>query len=400
MGDRRGKNRVSSAAAKFDAFVEKQLRVLQLRSLQEYEVSQQGYNGSPHYYYEDYKMRQRTYFEASAVPMPRHNCPPPSWKGKVVSMAMDPCNCKYLQTEIEEGNPIYVELILSEVKDYIHMLMTDPIGKDLIQRIFETWRSITWQKMDFLVFLIISDDRKLKDVCMDNHGTWVMQVMLENIKRPFMKVLVVYTMKRITVELMKNFNGSHVIVQCVKLFPPELQQIILDEVARNCVDIATNKVGCSVIQKCLDYSGKSAIHLLLFKIITNSLLLAPSPYGNYVVQYVIKMEVPLANKVIIEELRGNFVRLSMNKFSSNVVEDLLRYSNQSDVEVVVEEIIKSLNILNVLQDPYGNFVAQRALEYTQGHQRRKLSHLIRSYHTELHSHPYGKNVLIMAMANI
>ncbi|PNY04145.1 pumilio domain-containing protein [Trifolium pratense] len=308
MGGTREKIRASSAA-KFDTFVEKQLSALQLQSLQGCEVSQQGYDGSPHYYYYDYKMRQSTYLEALPAPMPRPNFPLPSWKGKVVSMAMDPCNCKYLQTKIEEGNPVYVELILSEVKDSLYMLMTDPIGNDLIKKIFEARRSITWQQMDFVVYLIISNDQKLKDVCMDNHGTWVMQVMLENITSPFMKVVVVYTIKRITAALMKNFNGSHVIVQCVKLFPPELQKIIMEEVARNCIDIATDKVG-------------------------------------------------------------------------------------------FEEIIKSPNILNVLQNPYGNFVAQRALEYTQGHLHRKLSQLIRSYHTELHSHPYGKNVLIRAMANI
>jgi hypothetical protein len=161
MGDRRDK--IHASSAKFDAFVEKQLRALQLRSLQEY-------HGSPHYYYEDYKMRQMTYFEATLARMPRHNCPPPMWKGKVVAMAMDPCDCKYLQEKIEEGNPIYVELILSEVKDYLHMLMTDPVGKDLIQRIFYARTSITWQQMDFVVFLIISNDQKLIDVCMDNHG--------------------------------------------------------------------------------------------------------------------------------------------------------------------------------------------------------------------------------------
>jgi hypothetical protein len=81
MGDRRDK--ISASSAKFDAFVEKQLNALQLRSLQEYEA----YHGSQHYYYEDYKMRQRTYFEAIPARMPCHDCPPPLWKGKVVSMA-------------------------------------------------------------------------------------------------------------------------------------------------------------------------------------------------------------------------------------------------------------------------------------------------------------------------
>jgi hypothetical protein len=65
---------------------------------------------------------------------------------------------------------------------------------------------------------------------------------------------------------------------------------------------------------------------------------------------------------MIKELCGKFVRLSMNKYASNVVEDLLRVSNQNDV---VEEIMRSHNFLNVLQDSFGNYVVQRALQYTQ-----------------------------------
>jgi len=72
-----------------------------------------------------------------------------------------------------------------------------------------------------------------------------------------------------------------------------------------------------------------------------------------------------ANEQMIKELRGKFVRLSVNKYASNVVETLLKFSELDDVEVIVEEITKSHDFFNVLQDPFGNYVAQTSLKCTQ-----------------------------------
>jgi len=77
------------------------------------------------------------------------------------------------------------------------------------------------------------------------------------------------------------------------------------------------------------------------------------------------MKFPLAKEWMIEELHNKFERLSTNKYASNVVEVLLRFSNKSAVKVIVEEIMRSRNFLKVLQDPFGNYVAQRALKCTQ-----------------------------------
>jgi hypothetical protein len=77
------------------------------------------------------------------------------------------------------------------------------------------------------------------------------------------------------------------------------------------------------------------------------------------------MESSATREMMIKQLRGKFVRLSMSKHGSNVVEDLLRFSNQNDVAVIVEEIMKSCDFLNVVQDPFGNYVAQRALKCTK-----------------------------------
>ena len=72
-----------------------------------------------------------------------------------------------------------------------------------------------------------------------------------------------------------------------------------------------------------------------------------------------------ATATIKSRLRGKFVRLSMNRHASHVVEDLLKFSEEIDAYNILLEIMDSPEFLNVLQDPFGNYVAQRALQYSK-----------------------------------
>jgi hypothetical protein len=97
-----------------------------------------------------------------------NNHPSMMMRELVLSLAMDRRGCQYLQAKIEEGNPEDVEFILSVVKDHVHQLMTP--NNDLIKKIFQARSSVTQEQRDSIVLSIISDDRKLKHVCMDNRG--------------------------------------------------------------------------------------------------------------------------------------------------------------------------------------------------------------------------------------
>jgi len=214
----------SSAAARFEAFrrMEEQFHALQLQPLQGNEVSQQGtfihqqpYNtqvqqhpgnyqygfinnyytmeefnhamgalctghghgyGLPHH--EDYSIRQEPFIEATAARRIHrfHTCndmnnfPLQPRRGSLVSMAMNRRDCQYLRQKILVGNPTDVARILYEVKDSLHMLMTHPFGNHLIQKIFEARSGITRDQKHSLVYLIISNYQKLRNVCMDVHG--------------------------------------------------------------------------------------------------------------------------------------------------------------------------------------------------------------------------------------
>lgn len=104
------------------------------------------------------------------VQQPRHNFNSlEDVRGKVVSLAKDHCGCRFLQLMIDGGTSEDIDMILSEVKDHTHDLMTHHFGNYLIQKIFEA-RRVSVAQMNNIFHQIIQDVRKLKDVCMNNHG--------------------------------------------------------------------------------------------------------------------------------------------------------------------------------------------------------------------------------------
>ncbi|KAE9618674.1 putative armadillo-like helical protein [Lupinus albus] len=314
------------------------------------------------------------------------------FREKLVSMAKDQGKCRYLQFKIDEGSIEFIDMILYVVKDHIYELLTHQFGNYLIQKIFNS-TSVTDEKKDLIVLSIIQDVHMLRNVCMDINGTRVVQKMLENVKTRMQIDLVINVMKQITVPLMKDVNGGYVIEQCIKVFPVEYQCEILYVVAMNCVDIATDKRGCSVIQKCMKHALRDAIVPLVHAIIYNAALLAENPYGNYVVQYLVEMKIVEINGMIISELGGKYVQLSRNKHASNVVQHLLKYSEERDAMIIILELMNSNEFLSVLQDPYGNYVAQTAVEYSKGYLHKRIVDSIVTKYRDLCSHLYGKKVL-------
>lgn len=79
-------------------------------------------------------------------------------------------------------------------------------------------------------------------------------------------------------------------------------------------------------------------------------------------QYVIGLRDHISRADIMKHLQGQLVSLSMNKHASNVVEKLLKAASDDEANVMIMEIINSPNVVSLLQDPYGNYVAQSALE--------------------------------------
>ncbi|KAG8368450.1 hypothetical protein BUALT_Bualt15G0046700 [Buddleja alternifolia] len=273
-------------------------------------------------------------------------------RGRIFMVAKDQLGCRFLQTKFEQGNPEEIHMIFSEIKDHISELMMDQFGNYLVQKFFEVCNE---DQLTQILLLVISDERNLMAICLDMHGTRAMQYLIEHLRTPEQKSLVTSALRRIVVTLTKNPNGHHVVAHCLKLFSTEENKQILNVIADNCLDIAIDKNGCCVIQQCVAHADGEPQQRLVAEITSNALVL------NYVVQYILGLNIPRVTSDIMAQLSGNFVSLSMNKYGSNVVEKCLKESEGNQVYQIIEEMIRSPKFLRLLQDPYGNYVAQSAL---------------------------------------
>lgn len=86
------------------------------------------------------------------------------------------------------------------------------------------------------------------------------------------------------------------------------------------------------------------------------------PCRNYVVQYILDLHISWATDEILDKLEGHFGSLSMQKSSSNVVEKCLKEASWPKRVKIIHELINDPKLLNILIDPYGNYVIQTALK--------------------------------------
>ncbi|XP_042063608.1 pumilio homolog 12-like isoform X2 [Salvia splendens] len=312
-------------------------------------------------------------------------------RGKVFAVARDQQGCRFLQSKFEEGKVEDIEMIFMELKDHICELMVDQFGNYLVQKFLAICNH---DQMTQLLMNVVSDEYRFMNICVNTHGS--VQKLLEYLTTADQRRFVISVLKRITLPLTKDPNGHHVIQYCLKLFTFEEKKHILNVIADHCMEIATDKNGCCVLQLCVEHSAGDTRDRLISEINNNAIMLSEHLYGNYVVQYILGLKIPQATADIITQLRGSFVPLSMSKYGSNVVEKFLKEKEiiqESQRVSIIEEIIYSPHFLRVLQDPYGNYVAQTSFAASKGGLRSAMVSLIQANTPNLHSHPHGKRVL-------
>ncbi|MQM12202.1 hypothetical protein Taro_045116 [Colocasia esculenta] len=114
---------------------------------------------------------------------------------------------------------------------------------------------------------------------------------------------------------------------------------------------------------------------------------------NYVVQYLLELKVASGTDDVLDQLEGNFGYLSVQKYSSNVVEKCLECAREPRRIRIISELINSPLLLQILQDPYGNYVIQSAIKLCKGSLHAAFMKIIRPHIPVLRSNPYGRKVL-------
>ena len=325
--------------------------------------------------------------------------------GNVRRLSRDQVGCRLLQQALDEDGPSAATAILTEGLTFWAEAMVDPFGNYLFQKILER---ITPEER---VTLVKSVSTRLVNASLNLHGTRSVQKIVEvcavdeerreeedeedeeheaggeedkisaknheatgaeigtsrttktkkNKKKDTAAKILTDALRPSAARLCIDSHGNHAIQRILLKLPYQYTQFIFDAVAASVEDVARHRHGCCVIQRCLDSRHSSARTHLVGRIVEKSLELMQDAYGNYVVQYVLDVCGDEEVHAICESVIGKVCLLAIQKFSSNVMEKCL----ERCTDRVREEYLKELNdgdkIRELMMDPFGNYVVQRAL---------------------------------------
>lgn len=320
--------------------------------------------------------------------------------GDIFSLCKDQHGCRFLQrqldlskenrvgeTSIDDGasSDMAATMIFNEIHTKIVELMVDPFGNYLVQKLFESVSSP--QRL----VLVRNAAPEFIRIALDPHGTRALQKLVEQISSSDEARYIIDSLSPHVVSLSRDLNGNHVVQKCLQRLSAADNQFIFDAAANHCSEIATHRHGCCVLQRCLDHGNSKQREQLLLKVAEIATTLSLDPYGNYVVQYVLSRGDERSIAIILDHIRANIVSLSLHKFGSNVIEKTLRTRRLSDlvIDVLLEN---SGQLLVLLNDPYGNYVLQTALDVASAANLNRLAQSLQPLLPSIKNTPHGRRI--------
>ncbi|KAL3924498.1 MAG: hypothetical protein SGILL_001009 [Bacillariaceae sp.] len=294
--------------------------------------------------------------------------------GQIRRLSRDQVGCRLVQQALDEEGPMAATLILNEGLPFWGEAMVDPFGNYLFQKILE---KITVEER---VMLIKSVSTRLVNASLNLHGTRSVQKIVElcaideeNLKKGSTGDNIRDTEEDTAADVLTNAlapaaarlcidsHGNHVIQRILLKLGHKHAKFIFDAVAESVGDVARHRHGCCVIQRCLDSPQGPSRANLVHRIVDKSLELMQDAYGNYVVQYVLDVCSDNDVHAVCESVVGKVNLLAIQKFSSNVMEKCLERCTDRVKEAYMTELSDTERVRELMMDPFGNYVVQRAL---------------------------------------
>ena len=310
--------------------------------------------------------------------------------GQVYTLSRDQLGCRFLQKQLEDNPEQSLDVIFNEVMEHMVELMTDPFGNYLCQKLLDC---CSRQQREAIVQCVAPH---LVGISVNIHGTRAAQKLIERLgpehspSSPEIEE-VVEALKAGVVKLIQDLNGNHVVQRCLQKLDAVHNQFIYDAISANCFHVASHRHGCCVFQRCVDFANPHQQHQVVMEVVDKTVLLVQDAFGNYVVQYVLE-QVPQYRHNIINIIAQSIIQLSRQKFSSNVVEKCLQLASPEGQALMVTSLAQKDQILTLLQDPYANYVVQRALQVANSPHLEVLADAIRPHMPAIRNTSYGRRI--------
>lgn len=308
--------------------------------------------------------------------------------GQVRRLSRDQVGCRLVQQALDEEGAPAATLILNEGLPFWGEAMVDPFGNYLFQKILE---KITPEER---IMLVKSVGSRLVNASLNLHGTRSVQKIVElcaideekgepkeNKDGETAADILTRSLAPAAARLCIDSHGNHVIQRILLKLGHKHAKFVFDAVAESVGDVARHRHGCCVIQRCLDSPPCPARSHLVRRIVEKSLELMQDAYGNYVVQYVLDVCSDEDVHAVCESVVGKVNLLAIQKFSSNVMEKCLERCTDRVKEHYLNELSDPERIRELMMDPFGNYVVQRALSVATHAQAVRLVEAMRPHLT-------------------
>jgi Pumilio-family RNA binding repeat len=286
--------------------------------------------------------------------------------GQIRRLSRDQVGCRLVQQALDEEGPMAATMILQEGLPFWGEAMVDPFGNYLFQKILDK------VSPEERVMLIKNVSTRLVNASLNLHGTRSVQKVVElcaqddneghsaGLQESAASVLTA-ALAPAAARLCIDSHGNHVIQRILLRLGTKHSQFVFDAVAVSVGDVARHRHGCCVIQRCLDSPQSESRAYLVRCIVARSLDLMQDAYGNYVVQYVLDVCCDDDVHAVCESVVGRVNLLAIQKFSSNVMEKCLERCNDRVKEAYLLEMSDPERVRELMMDPFGNYVIQRAI---------------------------------------
>ncbi|GMH47162.1 hypothetical protein TrRE_jg3733, partial [Triparma retinervis] len=308
--------------------------------------------------------------------------------GNVCRLSKDQVGCRLLQQALDEDGSEAATAIFKEGLAFMAEIMVDPFGNYLFQKILEKCSDAE------RLTIIRTVAPKLVQSALNLHGTRSVQKVVEMCSFDAnAATAVTKSLAPQAARLCIDANGNHVIQRVLQRLPHQHARFVFDAVAASVGEVARHRHGCCVIQRCLDSPKSTARSNLVAKIVEKALELMQDAYGNYVVQYVLDVCSDEEAHAVCQSVAGRVSMLAIQKFSSNVMEKCLEKANDKTQELYLREISHPEKVKDLMSDPFGNYVVQRALAVATHAQAVRLVEAMRPHLSGMRNTAGGRRIV-------
>ncbi|KAG4304683.1 hypothetical protein PORY_001736 [Pneumocystis oryctolagi] len=201
---------------------------------------------------------------------------------------------------------------------------------------------------------------EIYSLCKDQHGCRYLQKKLEERDPRRISMIFMETYPH-AVELMTDPFGNYLCQKLLEHCNDEERTTIIKSVASSLVPISLNMHGTRTVQKMIEYlSTPEQVQIVINALNSNVVTLIKDLNGNHVIQKCLNKLSSDDIQFIFDAICSNCIEVATHRHGCCVLQRCIDHASDSQKIQIAKEITN--HALNLVQDPFGNYVVQYILD--------------------------------------